>query len=163
MKYTDSETKFFDHIIIKSHKAFFKYHAIYMKYSVTGNFLQQYLIEHCEHLHPHFKLYLKNLCKNPLKYHKNLLLFKKFLQDLKNANLKYSQKEEFKRYIEHTDYIEEVVCFYFDFVNMWKNNEFRIQTTIQLYKNFPIRKNLFLLTNRELFQKIRYNFRNKVE
>ena len=39
LKNSDNEMKFFNHIIIKSHKAFFKLYSKFMKYALTGNFL----------------------------------------------------------------------------------------------------------------------------
>ena len=134
-----------------------------MEEKLTGLILMQYLIEHFEVLHPFLKLYLANFSKQPLKYYKNLLALRTFLGNLRDANQKFKVVEEYKSLIQKTDYFNEVTEFYFDFVNMFKNNEARSQTAKQLYFTFPIKKNLFLLENKELFEKIRFNFYNQVK
>ena len=66
-----------------------------------------------------------------MKYYKNLLALRTFLSNLRDANRKYNDPErchyvdEYRPLILKTDYFNEVTEFYFDFVNMFKNNEAR--------------------------------------
>lgn len=82
LRYSDSETKFYEHIIVKSSKKFFQLHKEYMKEELTGTILLEYLKEHFEVLHPHFKLYLANFCKSYNKIYPSLLAMNTFLQKL---------------------------------------------------------------------------------
>ena len=134
-----------------------------MKEELTGIILLEYLKEHFEVLHPHFKLYLANFCINYNKLYPKILALNTFFQNLGEANHLYSTNDTFKQQVAHFNHIKEVTEFYFEFVNKFKKNEFRTQTMNNLYKSFPIKKNLYLAQNKELFEKIRYNFYNQVE
>lgn len=48
-----------------------------------------------------------------------------FLGNLRDANNKFKVVEEYKPLIVKTNYFDEVTEFYFDFINMFKNNEAR--------------------------------------
>lgn len=50
-----------------------------MKEELTGTILLEYLIEHFEVLHPHFKFYLANFCKNHKSIYKTILALHTFL------------------------------------------------------------------------------------
>lgn len=86
LRYSDSETKFFDHIVVKSNNQFFKYYDKYLLEELTGTILLEYMVEHFEVLHPHFKIYLSRLCKFPAKYYKNILSMRLFLKKLHEIN-----------------------------------------------------------------------------
>lgn len=163
LKYSDSEDKFHDHIIVKSSIKFFQMHKEYMKEELTGTILLEYLLEHFEVAHPYFKLYLANFCKNYNKFYPVVLALNNFLQKLTEANHLYSTDNNFKELVIKLNHIKDVTEFYYEFLNKFKNNEFRTQTIVNIYKNFPIKKNLYLFSNKELFEKIRYNFFNQVE
>ncbi len=163
LKYSDLELRFFNHIIVKSNKTFFQHFDRFLQDDVSGVILLEYLLENLISLHPFFKLYLSNFCSTPKKNYKNLLALKYFLSQFKQKSQMFKKRDSFKDQIEKINYIEEVNDFYFEFLNMFKKNEFRCSQTKEQYKRFPIKKNLFWFKNKELFKKIRYNFFNKIE
>ena len=163
LKHSDSEKEFYDHIIKKSSKLFFQLHTKFMKIDVAGIILLEFMHENLEMLYPYFKFHLSNLCRYPAKHFKILLAIRTFLNNLKDKNRKYSKKDIYKNVIERINYITDVVEFFYEYVNIFRLNEHRSSQVREIYKNNPLKKNLFYFENKTLFEKVSFNFYNQIE
>lgn len=73
-------------------------------------------------------------------------------------NQKYHSQISNKEFIQTINHVREVVDFYSDFLAKFKESPRKIDLIKSEYEKFPITKNLFQLSNQELFIKLRHNF-----